>query len=187
MSKPVSEKQLIANRQNARKSTGPKTPAGKTQSSRNSIKHGLLASDLIVSTATYSEDSAGLLDLLHNLTTLHKPVGEMEEFLVSRIATSMWRLKRAYRAERDATRSAVYEAVQDRWLLKYRSPTHDASLKDEDGEGPQHPEVAFPSKANLDSILRYESSIERQLYKALDHLERLQRSRQARDYEPSSP
>jgi len=40
---PVSERKLIALRQNALKSTGPKTPLGKFRSSRNALKHGLYA------------------------------------------------------------------------------------------------------------------------------------------------
>ena len=39
--KPISEKQLAANRANAAKSTGPTSIAGKANSSRNSYKHGL--------------------------------------------------------------------------------------------------------------------------------------------------
>lgn len=36
----------------------------------------------------------------------------------------------------------------------------------------------IPTKGELDRLLRYESTIERQLYKALNHLERMQRLRQ---------
>jgi hypothetical protein len=38
---PVSQKQLLANRRNAQKSTGPKTALGKFRSSRNALKQGL--------------------------------------------------------------------------------------------------------------------------------------------------
>jgi hypothetical protein len=37
----ATEKQIAANRANAKKSTGPKSVTGKERSSRNSIKHGL--------------------------------------------------------------------------------------------------------------------------------------------------
>lgn len=39
---PISERRLEANRRNARRSTGPKTPRGKHFAARNAIKHGLL-------------------------------------------------------------------------------------------------------------------------------------------------
>src|SRR5689334_21446643 len=39
----ASERQRAANRANAKRSTGPKTPAGKLRSSRNALKHGLSA------------------------------------------------------------------------------------------------------------------------------------------------
>ncbi len=38
---PISQKQLLANRRNAQKSTGPRTALGKFRSSRNALKHGL--------------------------------------------------------------------------------------------------------------------------------------------------
>jgi hypothetical protein len=37
----ASEKQIAANRANAKKSTGPKTAAGRLKSSRNAFRHGL--------------------------------------------------------------------------------------------------------------------------------------------------
>src|SRR5690242_1607422 len=37
----ATEKQIRANRENAKRSTGPKTAAGRMKSSRNALRHGL--------------------------------------------------------------------------------------------------------------------------------------------------
>jgi hypothetical protein len=44
----MNDKKLAANRKNARKSTGPKTVAGKAASSRNAIKHAVLAASPVL-------------------------------------------------------------------------------------------------------------------------------------------
>ena len=44
----ATEKQKKANRENAKKSTGPRTEEGKARSSQNGIKHGLLARDAVM-------------------------------------------------------------------------------------------------------------------------------------------
>ena len=49
----ATEKQINANRQNAQKSTGPKTAEGKAAVSQNAVKHGLFAQSLI-----YGENEA---------------------------------------------------------------------------------------------------------------------------------
>jgi hypothetical protein len=49
----ASERQIAANRRNARKSTGPRSGAGKNRSSRNAYRHGLTLS--ISSTATFAK------------------------------------------------------------------------------------------------------------------------------------
>ena len=44
----TTDKQRKANRQNAKKSTGPRTEEGKARSSQNGLKHGLLARDAVM-------------------------------------------------------------------------------------------------------------------------------------------
>ena len=48
----VTEKKLIANRLNAQKSTGPRTPLGKLRSSRNAVKHGFYSKFNIIELIT---------------------------------------------------------------------------------------------------------------------------------------
>ena len=52
-------RQIVANRRNARKSTGPRTPAGKAIVRKNALKHGLLSREVILP----DEDEATLLEL----------------------------------------------------------------------------------------------------------------------------
>ena len=49
----ASERQIAANRRNARKSTGPRSGAGKNRASRNAYRHGLTLS--ITSTAAFAK------------------------------------------------------------------------------------------------------------------------------------
>jgi hypothetical protein len=43
MSRPISERKLQANRANAKRSTGPRTEAGRAASRKNALKHGILS------------------------------------------------------------------------------------------------------------------------------------------------
>ena len=54
----TSERQAEANRQNAQKSTGPRTPAGKAVVALNGIKHGLLSRESLIK----GESEAELVD-----------------------------------------------------------------------------------------------------------------------------
>ena len=47
--KTISQRRLDANRANARKSSGPRTAAGKQRSSRNGLKHGAYSPDTVLS------------------------------------------------------------------------------------------------------------------------------------------
>ena len=44
----ATEAQIIANRRNSQKSTGPRSPEGKAIVSKNAVKHGLFASENVI-------------------------------------------------------------------------------------------------------------------------------------------
>ena len=95
----VTEKQLAANRRNARKSTGPRTPEGKASSRWNALKHGVLAKAVIPAPLEAYESREEFDALLRSLCQELGPASALEEMLVERIATSYWRLARVIRAE----------------------------------------------------------------------------------------
>jgi hypothetical protein len=86
----VTEKQLAANRENAKKG-GVKTHEGKAAVRLNALKHGLLCKDLLLQ----DEDGDALAQLRERLIAELCPQGELEHMLVDRIVSCYWRLARA--------------------------------------------------------------------------------------------
>jgi hypothetical protein len=93
---PVSERKREANRQNAQKSTGPKTAAGKEHSSRNAFTYGLWSGR---NTQLYDEDHDKFLQTCEDLRKQYEPVGPLEEFAVEQIAQMQRRMGRVWRFE----------------------------------------------------------------------------------------
>lgn len=93
------EKQIIANKQNAQLATGPKTANGKAIIAANAIKHGIFTKDLLISTALGNENEIEYIELLENLLDCLAPQDQMESLLVEKIAIDFWRLRRVIRFE----------------------------------------------------------------------------------------
>jgi hypothetical protein len=91
----ISERRIEANRRNAQKSTGPRTPEGKAAVALNSMKHGLLSREAIVQ----GECEADLVDFGKRLRAQLAPTGELELLLADRIVSCAWRIRRLLRVE----------------------------------------------------------------------------------------
>ena len=83
----VSEKQLAANRANARKSRGPITPATRRNCSRNAIQHGIFAQTILLP----GESRRRFLRLLADLTSEFHATTPNELALVETMAFCRWR------------------------------------------------------------------------------------------------
>jgi len=95
----ASLKQIAANRVNAQKSTGPKTPEGKAKVSKNALKHGFFSQDVVLP----GEDPNGdFPQLRESLTEEWQPESATEQFLVETLAGAMWKLMRAQRIQKGA-------------------------------------------------------------------------------------
>src|SRR5690242_2078723 len=91
----VSERKLRANSENAKKSTGPKTPEGKRRSSRNATSHGIFCQDLCLP----GEDEQLFHTFRHGFVAALHPLTLPELQLVDRIVSASWRLRRLQSAE----------------------------------------------------------------------------------------
>jgi hypothetical protein len=109
----ISEARAKANRQNAGKSTGPKTVAGKTVSRLNATTHGVLSGLQVLPQVERQRDWEAHRELMvANL----KPVGYLETSLAERIALFFWRLGRVARYEREVVavrQESLIEEIAD--------------------------------------------------------------------------
>jgi hypothetical protein len=99
MKNTVTPKQLEANRNNAQKSTGPKTAEGRAVSKMNALKTGIWSKEVLVSGLHIKESRRDLAALHDRFWQQYNPIGPVEEMLVSQIVTAHWRLRRVLRAE----------------------------------------------------------------------------------------
>src|SRR3954463_15623219 len=83
--------QIVANRSNAQRSTGPKTPQGKAISAMNNFRHGFNGAFTVLPWEKQDEFDM----LLEALRDEHKPSGLTEPVLVDRMAQALWLSKRA--------------------------------------------------------------------------------------------
>ena len=192
----TSERQRAANRANARHSTGPKTPEGKAVVSRNALRHGLRARDVVLP----EEDVDAFEDLLNRVRAELSPVGPIEELLADRVVSTMWRLGRSARAETALfdwrVRQLEVSRLEDE--VSHQSTLVELSFMTRITDQAAHAEALealarAKDKRNRDEVLlgravdadakesdalsklaRYERSLERSLFRTLDELRQLQ-------------
>ena len=106
----TSFKQIEANRRNARRSTGPVTEDGKLQSRRNAVRHGLTAETVIGAL----EDADDYQAFEAAVIADYDAQSAVERELVLRLASLLWRIRRATTME-----TGLFE-IQAKHVLEYR-------------------------------------------------------------------
>jgi hypothetical protein len=99
----ASSKKLAANRNNAKKSTGPRTARGKSHARWNALKHGAFATQRLIR----GEDAKAYRRLSAQVFAEAAPKTAIACMLVDQILGDPWRLKRVEQAER-----AYFEEVR---------------------------------------------------------------------------
>ena len=95
MSQSDSDKRAEANRLNAQKSTGPRTPEGKQAVRLNALKHGLSARTIVLP----GENAEEFQQLCDDLEACWQPQDRTEQYFVEKMAIAQWRQARGYRRE----------------------------------------------------------------------------------------
>jgi len=154
--------QILANRVNSLKSTGPSSVEGKAAARFNALKHGMDAQSLIVP----GEDPADLEALAHDYHEQFCPHGPEETFLVETLIRADWNKRRMRRIETEIFRAfiAEQEAVGVPPDLRLGA----AFVQD----GASNP---------LDKIFRRLETAERTWFRARKELHRAQQQRQSPD------
>ena len=167
------DQQAIANRNNAAKSTGPKTEAGKAKVSGNALKHGLRAAPQRA--LLHDEDPQALDALRDALGDELRPSTPLQCTLFDLIVSKLWRLMRVSRIETDILEG---EVAEDHYQLV---PSFGADGLEKPGSGAvlgrAFRRTVF-SKEMLTQVQRYETSLERGLLRLLGKYDELQ-ARQA--------
>ena len=157
----ATEKQQQANNLNAQQSTGPKTDEGKATSKYNALKHGIFQEVITDYEADFHEA------LIERLNDEFQPQGILEKILVDRIGGYYLKLFRAAKAENEFMRSTLNPR-------RIKNMLDLDSLDQVVSEG-YTPTVNQEAVSKLsDTYLRYETTVENRLYKALHELQRVQ-------------
>ncbi len=166
------EAQIEANRANAQKSTGPRTPEGKAVVAQNALKHGLLARQAVIA----GEDTDDYELLRDQLDAEMAPVGLLESRLVERIAGLLWRLQRAERLHNETFDMLHAQCVADPQSKRWRPAS-----------GPDAPDPLvgltvvndFSETRVMEHLFVHERRIEYSLCRMMAELRKLQGQRQA--------
>ena len=203
----TSLKQIEANRRNAENSTGPRSEAGKQRSSRNAVRHGLTA-ETVIEPLEDAEDYAAFEEAI---AASFDPETAVERELILRLASLLWRLRRAtsietalfqVKIEHDSGPQPVSELSRSppsRLVGIHVAPANirgrdDVGVVPTTGTGMQETRTAlaccFLRVINLaddafERLGRYEAALWRQVRQTLFSLEGLRLGRSAKRYRRS--
>ena len=160
----------------ARKSTGPRTPAGKARSKYNAVKRGIFSKILLLPNESRSEFES----LLNGLRTDLQPEGMFESILVEKLVSHLWRYRRLLIAENAEIQKRTafpespleeLDALMPHFVKREKRSNEAERVR---LESLRH---SIPDAPQLDRLLRYETSLERAFDRTLTQLERHQRMR----------
>jgi hypothetical protein len=197
----VSERKLAANRNNAQKSTGPRTPEGKSKSSLNALTHGL-RSRITPQTLVAQHEQEDFTALTQSLHAELNPQTPLQHLLADRIALLLWKQRRTAAAEAklldDLTSTRRQNAEEENTRAQRR---YDQALSRHHADPDKHPAPSEPKLLPLPTaadamaqlaqspprhnpwltLHRYDQATQRELHKTLKQYLALQVAQEHQD------
>ncbi|MDE3198333.1 MAG: hypothetical protein KGN84_18435 [Acidobacteriota bacterium] len=167
----LTEAQLQANRENAKKSTGPKTEEGKRTSSLNGYRHGHTGQVLIET----DEDHEARVKFVKAYVAELAPEGVIETDLAHAIAATAWRRNRIHAAENNYLTLRL--ALDGKSIVTGHAQLHTAFIQ---------AETVFARTRELANLALYEQRLTNLFQKNLKALEDLRKQRAAQPH-PAPP
>ena len=170
--------QINANRQNAQKSTGPKTAEGKAAVSQNGVKHGLFAAEAVI-----MGENPGDYELFRNeMLAELAPAGMVESMLAERVVSLSWRLKRAERMQNQVIEELIGRTVTNKsarydrecYYLNQRIRPGDPRFDLDNLPLGRIATSDWSNRSVLDRMFMYERRIENSATKMMKELKRFQ-------------
>ena len=126
--KIVSNNKVRANRENAKKSTGPRTLSGKEKVSGNALSHGLTAEKHVIIGESIEEFNA----LKESMFQVYKPDGVCEEEIFIKLNELLWRLRRVGLIETGIYGNEILEFDADSYKPKASNKITHSDFKEGD-------------------------------------------------------
>jgi len=199
----ATQAQMVANRLNAQKSTGPRTAEGKAVASQNAVKHGLLAQKAVIVGEDPGEFEFYRGEMLGELAPAGAmesmladpgefefyrgemlgelaPAGAMESMLAERVVSLSWRLRRAERVQNEAFDALLAKDTASPLarLTQSLRPRGDCGAGAEESALGRVVVKDFAGGRVLDRLVMYERRIEHSLYRTMTELQRLRLMRE---------
>ena len=140
-----------------------KTTSETVKPAESTARHYIFSSEILIE----GECASALDEIRNKLLKELKPSGEIESILVDRIVSSIWRLKRCLKIESQIIEfesSCIQEYEQGFFRTRKRTNKELSQLK---------ALKITEGKNRLEELSKYETILERQIYKALSALDKL--------------
>ncbi len=144
-----SQAKIDANRNNAQKSTGPRTPSGKAIASMNAVKHGLCSRKPIIP----GEHEADFTRFTSEWVSELRPFGAHERLLAEQIIMAAWQIRRVPQLEAGL-------------LTQHMQP-----------DGPHPFAMSAEAYQQLSRLDRHQAALQRTLDRAMKELKAMQAER----------